>query len=667
MQRQKVYFDGSLLIRMKIKSSQCHNQKNPYTHTTKKESVLWQDKLKSLIQDPAHRGEHVTETWAALLETKESRIAIMERDISLLEKELLQQQQLMQQQRDHWVRSIEQSNPSTPVPRTATPSQQAAVAAAQLYRNSPVNNGQTAQHKDAGSRQLHREDVVKRLSSKNGVMKPYHREMGREGKVLNLDRGFIFHIPPFKEMFSFQNVTVAFTKLVLIDQTNTPSHYLCNPTRECSKTMADVVHIQIEELRMEIGKRDQELLAMGAKMKTLEEQHQDYQRHIAVLKESLCAKEEHYNMLQTDVEELRQRHEEKNRIIEKKTQIALQATQERNRFTAEVNEMRDHLDIRDRKINVLQRKIENLEDLLKEKDNQVDMARARMTVSVACSRQSPSVISDIYFGRVRLTICYKAMQAHHCSSEGAVSSLEEAIGDKEKQITQLREQRDRAEQEKHEERDLHEREIAEYKMKLHTLESEVEKLGVRLDRALAEKDKLEAKLESSQSELGKSKAELDRVQGDAGKSSVEWESAKQRISRYEMENERLKSENERLRHDLDRSTSTFGRTQLNVTQEAERIQEKLDKTQAELRRALAELRMNQSEWERSRAEAEQLQEKVEKSQGEIYRLKAKLENAQSEKENLQNSLFEFKESLPTLRKKESQPDVEWRKGNEFFA
>lgn len=36
-------------------------------------------------------------------------------------------------------------------------------------------------------------------------------------------------------------------------------------------------------------------------MKTLEEQHQDYQRHIAVLKESLCAKEEHYNMLQADV------------------------------------------------------------------------------------------------------------------------------------------------------------------------------------------------------------------------------------------------------------------------------------------------------------------------------------------------------------------------------
>lgn len=40
---------------------------------------------------------------------------------------------------------------------------------------------------------------------------------------------------------------------------------------------------------------------MSAKMKTLEDQHQDYTRHIMVLKESLLAKEEHYNMLQADV------------------------------------------------------------------------------------------------------------------------------------------------------------------------------------------------------------------------------------------------------------------------------------------------------------------------------------------------------------------------------
>lgn len=62
-------------------------------------------------------------------------------------------------------------------------------------------------------------------------------------------------------------------------------------------------------------------------------------------------------MLQADVEELRARLEEKNRMIDKKTQNTLGAVQERNRFQSEVAELRDHMDIKDRKISVLQRKV----------------------------------------------------------------------------------------------------------------------------------------------------------------------------------------------------------------------------------------------------------------------------------------------------------------------
>ena len=69
---------------------------------------------------------------------------------------------------------------------------------------------------------------------------------------------------------------------------------------------------QIEDLRLEISRREQEILQMSTKMKTLEEQHQDYQKHIAVLKESLCAKEEHYTMLQTDVSSV---HSQANRKV----------------------------------------------------------------------------------------------------------------------------------------------------------------------------------------------------------------------------------------------------------------------------------------------------------------------------------------------------------------
>lgn len=56
-------------------------------------------------------------------------------------------------------------------------------------------------------------------------------------------------------------------------------------------------------------------------------------------------------------EELRARLEERNKVIEKKTQTALQANQDRNRISSELNEIRDHMDIKDRKISVLQRKV----------------------------------------------------------------------------------------------------------------------------------------------------------------------------------------------------------------------------------------------------------------------------------------------------------------------
>nr|CAI5831356.1 unnamed protein product [Callosobruchus analis] len=176
-----------------------------------------------------------------------------------------------------------------------------------------------------------------------------------------------------------------------------------------------------------------------------------------------------------------------------------------------------------------------------------------------------------------------AMQAHHCSSEGALSSLEEAIGDKEKQMQQLREQRDRAEQEKQEERELHEREIAEYKMKIHALNSEVEKLTARLERLSNDRDRLEAKLESSQSELGKSKAELDK----AAVGGADWDAARQRLARLELENDRLRAELDRAQAAPPTSTSPFGRTTYSSSHELDRMQEKADKTSSDLRRLVA--------------------------------------------------------------------------------
>ena len=60
------------------------------------------------------------------------------------------------------------------------------------------------------------------------------------------------------------------------------------------------------------------------------------------------------------VDELRGKLEEKNKLIEKKTQAALHATQDKNRISNELSDLRDQVDIKDRKINVLQRKVKVL-------------------------------------------------------------------------------------------------------------------------------------------------------------------------------------------------------------------------------------------------------------------------------------------------------------------
>ena len=98
-------------------------------------------------------------------------------------------------------------------------------------------------------------------------------------------------------------------------------------------------------------------------------------------------------------------------------------------------------------------------------------------------------------------------------------------------------------------------------MKIHSYESEVkhqqlkrlkiksfaqvEKLQVRLDKSYAEKDKLEAKLEYSQSELGKLKAELDKSSSDQNFKYNDYNDGRQKITKLELEIERLRQENDR--------------------------------------------------------------------------------------------------------------------------
>lgn len=234
----------------------------------------------------------------------------------------------------------------------------------------------------------------------------------------------------------------------------------------------------MEELRGELTKRDQELLTVNAKMKALEDQQRDSQRHIRLLKDSLVAKEEHYNLLLADVEELRRNLNERNKLIEKKSfqqtmsgssnlrsygdsgillkssqQHQQQLNQQFNGSFQELQEMQNMLEMRDKKINDLQRKVVQLDNILADRDAQLERTRMRLEHNMVTGGSNHPDISSF-------------------------NHLEETLCDKERQISLLRDQRDRAERELNEERDSHERSIKEYKMKLNSVKFEMDKLQV---------------------------------------------------------------------------------------------------------------------------------------------------------------------------------------------
>lgn len=217
----------------------------------------------------------------------------------------------------------------------------------------------------------------------------------------------------------------------------------------------------MDEIRAELVRRDQELVTAGAKLKAMDEQQRDSQRHIRLLKDSLAAKDEHYNLLLADVDELRRNLDERNKLLEKRAHqhqlgrfgaapAGPQDSQQQQQQQQELLELQSFLEARDKRIHELQRKLVHLDNLLAERDSQLQRARLRFDAGRCGGGAEASLLGQ----------------------------LEETLADKDKQVSLLRDQRDRAEHELGEERDSHERTVKEFTMKLNQAKFELDKVQV---------------------------------------------------------------------------------------------------------------------------------------------------------------------------------------------
>ncbi|XP_043964070.1 ELKS/Rab6-interacting/CAST family member 1-like isoform X2 [Gambusia affinis] len=365
----------------------------------------------------------------------------------------------------------------------------------------------------------------------------------------------------------------------------------------------------MEQAKQELSRKDSELLGLRTKLETLNNQFSDSKQHVDVLKESLTAKEQRAAILQTEVDALRLRLEEKESLLSKKSQQMSELTEEKSTQQGEITDLKDMLDVKERKVNVLQKKIENLQDQLRDKEKQLSGLKDRV----------------------------KSLQTDTSNTDTALGTLEEALAEKERIIERLKEQREKEEREKGDEMETSKKELKELREKVSQLQAE-----------LADRETSVLDLKEKASSLASSTLKKEN-----------------RLKSLEINLEQKKEECIKLENQLKKAQSAAAESQANaelterissLEQEVTRCREEAGKAQSEVERLLEILREMENEKNDKEKKIHELERQIKDQSKKVANLKHKeqleknrnaqlMEDAKKREDNLNESSQQIKDSL----------------------
>ncbi|XP_043964073.1 ELKS/Rab6-interacting/CAST family member 1-like isoform X5 [Gambusia affinis] len=366
---------------------------------------------------------------------------------------------------------------------------------------------------------------------------------------------------------------------------------------------------KMEQAKQELSRKDSELLGLRTKLETLNNQFSDSKQHVDVLKESLTAKEQRAAILQTEVDALRLRLEEKESLLSKKSQQMSELTEEKSTQQGEITDLKDMLDVKERKVNVLQKKIENLQDQLRDKEKQLSGLKDRV----------------------------KSLQTDTSNTDTALGTLEEALAEKERIIERLKEQREKEEREKGDEMETSKKELKELREKVSQLQAE-----------LADRETSVLDLKEKASSLASSTLKKEN-----------------RLKSLEINLEQKKEECIKLENQLKKAQSAAAESQANaelterissLEQEVTRCREEAGKAQSEVERLLEILREMENEKNDKEKKIHELERQIKDQSKKVANLKHKeqleknrnaqlMEDAKKREDNLNESSQQIKDSL----------------------
>uniref|UniRef100_A0A914V8H4 Uncharacterized protein n=1 Tax=Plectus sambesii TaxID=2011161 RepID=A0A914V8H4_9BILA len=309
------------------------------------------------------------------------------------------------------------------------------------------------------------------------------------------------------------------------DKMNQPTDYT---DKMVTNHEFQTMKLKMEKSELELSHRAAELQTSQTRLQTAEEQISDLRKHLQVVKEANNAKEQQLSLLQGDIEALRTKLETKNESIEQKQSTLVQAQNEASRMNNQLADMKEQLKIRDNKLTMLQRKVEGLEELTREKERLIESLKQRMQNMPAVQQQ-------------------RQLQ----------DQLEESMRDKERLSREIREQRDSLESERLEQLEAHRREVRDLRMAIESLQKEIADRQVLIESQSENIADLNRELSSlrivNNGLLAKDAdgPEIDRLAADLHQARGEVDRLLKMVQNFERERETLGTRMKDLQRQLD--------------------------------------------------------------------------------------------------------------------
>jgi len=174
----------------------------------------------------------------------------------------------------------------------------------------------------------------------------------------------------------------------------------CENSKACDFKEAEEIHNkyltlknQDDQLKGTLKMKETELMTLQTRFETLNSQQSDNRHHIEVLKESLNAKDQTVAILQTEIDSLRFRVDEKESILSQKQDQLAKVQEEKSANASELQHLRDTSEVKDRKMNVLTKKIEKLAEVLQEKEEHMKAMNEKLSSITDNTTNNDSVLS----------------------------------------------------------------------------------------------------------------------------------------------------------------------------------------------------------------------------------------------------------------------------------